>query len=618
MEKHPLHLKNPELQISSDVEHAVERDERKAGEEIPNDPSRRIQSYLDRLEKIFLNEDEDARKRNVDMFRHEIYDALVIKKENFPESFFDLQKKIARERGQAVEEIPQETRDLMINTAIEDQKHSLDVWVDYLTSSDAVYPVWFKYYVWNQIIKLSQFDKERGEFKKRTATTVAPFPDIYREPLAQIADIYERVKDNNKDIEARQQFDRKFPSLYAELTLKSLASSIENREEIVGKWVKYNQNEDGAAEKLFKSLENKGTGWCTAGRSTAETQVKSGDFYVYYTNNSTGEAKQPRIAIRMEGSKTLAEVRGILPHQEVEPLMQDILDEKLKEFGSEADVYRQKVADMRLLTELEKKQQKAVPFTKDELVFLYEIDKPIKSFGYQKDPRIKELLDNRSKERRSDIATILGIENNQVAESLEQLNDSIRVYVGKWEPEVARRAHKNTIIYEEFPKRIAFCQTITIKPNVRTAQDALALLEHHNFPSGEAKEEILKMKFDGHEKSYKLAAFSAKQLFPWAQQGDISMRQIALALGQVGLRLCPGEIIPFLREQYKGEPTDKFEYFQVFDNRPASLSGVAHIFVLKRPDHAGDPRRIDLEIYKTSSDGWDSRVPVDRKYIFSL
>jgi len=41
----------------------------------------------------------------------EIYDALIIKRDNFPESYFELQKRIARERGQAVEEIPENVRE---------------------------------------------------------------------------------------------------------------------------------------------------------------------------------------------------------------------------------------------------------------------------------------------------------------------------------------------------------------------------------------------------------------------------------------------------------------------------------------------------------------------------
>ncbi|OGJ00540.1 hypothetical protein A3I90_00400 [Candidatus Nomurabacteria bacterium RIFCSPLOWO2_02_FULL_41_9] len=66
----------------------------------------------------------------------------------------------------------------------------------------------------------------------------------------------------------------------------------------------------------------------------------SGDFYVYYTNDSSGEPTQPRLAIRMDGDNRIGEVRGILPHQGVEPVMQEALDGKLQEFRGEADAYK--------------------------------------------------------------------------------------------------------------------------------------------------------------------------------------------------------------------------------------------------------------------------------------
>jgi len=227
-EKHPLHLKDSELQKSEEVQSAVNKKGRLDGESVPNDPTPRIEAYMDRLENVFLNPDEKVRERNIDLLRDKIYDQLIIKPENFPDSYFELQKRIARERGQAVEEIPQNTREQMISTAIEDQRASLDNWIDYLTSDDAVYPTWFKYFVWKNVIKLSQFDKERGEFKKRTATTVAPFPDIYREPLAQIADAYLKVKEDNKTLnnkEVKDIFSKNFPSEYA----KQIKKTLENK-----------------------------------------------------------------------------------------------------------------------------------------------------------------------------------------------------------------------------------------------------------------------------------------------------------------------------------------------------------------------------------------------------
>ena len=44
MEKHPLHLKNPELQTSPEVNRAVKRHEDREGEKVPNDPSERLEA----------------------------------------------------------------------------------------------------------------------------------------------------------------------------------------------------------------------------------------------------------------------------------------------------------------------------------------------------------------------------------------------------------------------------------------------------------------------------------------------------------------------------------------------------------------------------------------------
>jgi len=63
---------------------------------------------------------------------------------------------------------------------------------------------------------------------------------------------------------------------------------------------------------LVKSLQGHGTGWCTAGETTTESQLSSGDFYVYYTLDKEGNPTIPRLAVRMEGSQ-IAEIRGVGP-----------------------------------------------------------------------------------------------------------------------------------------------------------------------------------------------------------------------------------------------------------------------------------------------------------------
>lgn len=551
MEKHPLHLKTPELQTSPEVERAVEREERRTGDKIPNSPAERIEAYMDRLENIFLNPDEHMRERNLEMFRDKIYDALIIKRDNFPESYFDLQKRIARERGQAVEEIPQNVREQMKDVAIEDQKASLDAWIDYLASDDAVYPAWFKYFVWKNITKLSQFDKERGEFKKRTDSTVAPYPDIYREPLAQIADIYEKVKEDNKNLkepEIQEVFSKKFPALYAELIQRSLASKIENKEEIRGEWVKYSQGNQKDSEKLFQSLEGKGTGWCTAGRSTAQTQIESGDFYVYYTNDADDEPTQPRLAIRMDGNNKIGEVRGILPHQGVEPLMQEVLDGKLQEFGSEADIYRKKSNDMRLLTEIEKKTKANQPLAKDDLVFLYEINSSIEGFGYQKDPRIQELRNQRNPEE--DMPIIFECAKDQIARNTKEITENTKAYVGEWSIDISQTIRKYPNIehlYESFPEKKIFMQTLETDPAINTPEKAEKELKNKNmYLTDWGKDILYKTEFSKESEIYELVMFTVNQL---GFSNGATTDEIYKRAEDMGLELCPAEVGPHLRLQ---------------------------------------------------------------------
>lgn len=548
MEKHPLHLKTPELQTSPEVQRAVKREELHTGERVPNDPAERIEAYTDRLENIFLNPDERVRERNLEMFRDKIYDALIIKKENFPESYFELQQRIARERGQAVETILPDVREQMMDVAINDQRQSLDAWIDYLTSDDAVYPAWFKYYAWTQITKLSQFDKERGEFKKRTDSTVAPFPDIYREPLAQLCDLYEKVKADNatlKDPELQALFAKKFPSAYAELIQKSLEKSFEGREEIRGSWVKYEQGKHGDAEKLYASLEGKGTGWCTAGLFTAKSQIQRGDFYVYYTNDAGGEPTQPRLAIRMNGTDKIGEVRGILPHQNIEPPLAGTLAEKLQSFGSEADVYCKKAEDMRHVSLLTQKQEKGESFTRDDLVFLYEINDKIEGFGYQKDPRIAELWAQRN--QNEDVSIIFDCTPEQIAHSPKEITNNTKIYIGSLFSSLFYTDIEH--IYSSFPEEKIQKYHIEIggktkeqleqelkDKKVHISSDAQELLKNPDFITSPITEGLFLIQIS--VASLGLASTKIDQIYRNAEW--------------YGLDLCSAEVGPHLRLSYTG------------------------------------------------------------------
>ena len=549
MEKHPLHLKIPELQKSPEVEKAVEKQERLTGENVPNNPNERIEAYMDRLENVFLNPDERVRERNLDMFQDKIYDAFIIKRDQVPESYFELQKRIARERGQTVEEIPADMREQMIDTVIEDQKASLDAWIGYLSSDDAVYPAWYKYFVFRNVVKLSQFDKELGKFKERTDSTVAPFPDIYREPLAQILDVYEKVATDNKalkDPEIQRDFSKKFPTLYADFIQQSLAAQFESKEDATaGEWIKYERGDMSQATKLYDSLQGKGTGWCTAGRSTAETQVESGDFYVYYTHDEQGKPSQPRIAIRMEDDH-IGEVRGILPHQQLEPQMAEILEAKLQEFGSEADTYKKKSRDMRLLTELEKKTAANETLTKDELVFLYEINEPIEGFGYEEDPRVEELRSMR--DAKEDAPIVLGCAPEEIAWKREDITEKSKAYIGPLFKGIFDSGIEH--IYTSFPEGNLHKYSIEI--GGKTKEQLQAGLKEKNIWTSSYADDLFNSKdfeTSSEPEHADLVRLTVEDLgFPRGATTD----EIYAKAGELGLELCPAEVGPQLRLQYTG------------------------------------------------------------------
>ena len=272
-----LHNKVPQLDQSEEVKTSIDKEnrlrkaksdkqedlnieERDSLKAVQNNPEARIEVYMKRLENIFLNKDKSTRDRNLQLLRPHILDAFIIKPEQVPESYFELQKRIARERGQAIDEIPTSVREQMIKTIIEEQTASLDNWMNYLTSSDAVYPTWFKYFAFRNITKLSQFDKERGEYKKRTDSTVAPFPDIYRESLAIVCDELESaIKSADKsNSETRATLDAKFPNLYATETNRSLELSLENRENIEGEWITYHQESTNSHHNNNEDNEDNG------------------------------------------------------------------------------------------------------------------------------------------------------------------------------------------------------------------------------------------------------------------------------------------------------------------------------------------------------------------------
>ncbi|MBU3895905.1 hypothetical protein KKG36_01120, partial [Patescibacteria group bacterium] len=410
-----LEEKYPDLQKSKEVASAVRRQDRRTGEKVVQQPKERIEAYLDRLEEVFNPDNPDKRERRVSILKDKLHDLFVIKPEDIPVSYFNHQRQIAREQGHGDIEITPELRQQLAETIISDQSQSLDAWIDYLGSEDAPYPNWLKYFAFRSITKLSAYDKEKKEFKKRSKGTTAPFPDINREALSYVLDALEksRRKEGATDSEwGKLLKTANFGKLYSHAIETITPASQEERETIRGEWVLFKKGTD--PKPLYESLQGHGTGWCTAGEGVARTQLQAGDFYVFYTKSKKGNI--PRVAIRMQEGE-IAEVRGISADQNLEPVMADVAKEKMKELpGSEK--YEKKEKDMRRLTAIERKCKLTEEITKEDLRFLYEVDGKIEGFGYQEDPRIAELLDQRDK--RKDLAYVFDTDPSKISFTEEE------------------------------------------------------------------------------------------------------------------------------------------------------------------------------------------------------
>ncbi|MFA7133581.1 MAG: hypothetical protein WC122_01220 [archaeon] len=355
----------------------------------------------------------------MDMIRDAFHNEYIIKEEDIPQSYFENQQRIARERGHGNVEIDKEQA---IDVIISDQKSTLDNWTNYILSKDSdSYPMWAKYWAFRSMTKLSSYDKENKSFGTRRKDTVAPFPDLNREALAYVVDAIVKkankenigTEENNPELEKLIQSEN-FGKLYAFAIEKVTPTETNELANTEGEWRKYDQKSDHMP--LVESLQGYGTGWCTAGESTAESQLKNGDFYVFYSKDKEGEYTIPRVAIRMQGSE-IGEVRGIGPNQNLDPYIGEIVNKKLKEFPGGKE-YEKKTGDMQFLTLIEEKQNKNQKLTKEELCFLYELDSKIEGFGYQRDPRIEEIRNKR--DLKNDLSLATGYPKEKITTKQEE------------------------------------------------------------------------------------------------------------------------------------------------------------------------------------------------------
>ena len=389
---------------------------RKQNEKLPGkNNERRNFAYLSRLDNMV--------EKHGDALEQKLWAAsaenLVMDYEDIPDAYWRQQEQILRDNGQG-RELSRDEKETLAEDLIEKQRESINTWSNYLGDKDCPYPLWFKVYAFDGVSKMGLINKETKEFEKRDKTTVASFPTLNPEVLAKVyRNINEFYGVDKEDWLAQHPDDEKlvslvksgnFPKLYAKelFETKTIIKTPEKPEDIEGDWFTYQLGDE---DELSKAAE--GTGWCIADPNVAHNYLEYGN-YGHSTNEGTDEESSSKAkfiifklkapnspdgystngvaSIRLDPDGMVTEVSGLNEGQAIEDSLIPTVKEKVLSLPGGKE-FLQKFEDKQTLIRLDHKLQKGEDLTKEELSFLYELDRPIATLDTynDEDPRITEL-----------------------------------------------------------------------------------------------------------------------------------------------------------------------------------------------------------------------------------
>ena len=389
---------------------------RKQNEKLPGkNNERRNFAYLSRLDNMV--------EKHGDALEQKLWAAsaenLVMDYEDIPDAYWKQQEQILRDNGQG-RELSRGEKENLAEDLIEKQRESINTWSNYLGDKDCPYPLWFKIYAFDGVSKMGLINKETKEFEKRDKSTVASFPILNPEVLAKVyRNINEFYGVDREDWLAQHPDDEKlvslvksgnFPKLYAKelFETKTIIKTPEKPEDIEGDWFTYQLGDEN---ELAKAAE--GTGWCIADPNVAHNYLEYGNyghsrkeeadeessskakfiiFKLKTPNSPDGYSTNGVASIRLDPDGKVTEVSGLNEGQAIEDSLITTVKEKVLSLPGGKE-FLQKFEDKQTLIKLDHKLQNGEDLTKEELSFLYELDRPIATLDTynSKDPRITEL-----------------------------------------------------------------------------------------------------------------------------------------------------------------------------------------------------------------------------------
>ena len=400
---------------------------------------RRNFAYLSRLDRMI--------EKHGDKVEQKLWAAsaenVVMDYEDIPEAYWKQQEQILRDNGQG-RELSRYEKEILAEDLIDKQRQSITSWANYLGDKNCPYPLWFKVYAFDGISKMSNtLNLDDADYNRRDNTTALSFPKLNAEILAkvyrQINDFYGVDKENwlaqHSDDEKLVSLVKSanFPKLYAKelVDTKVILKTPERTEDIHGDWFEYKLGDE---EEIASLAE--GTRWCVVDPNVAHNYL----VYGYYSNsreddddqiekteakfiifrledpNSPGVfASNGSASIRLDPDGIVDEISGLNDGQAVEDALVPIVKEKALSLPG-GEKYLQKFDDKQTLIKLDNKMKEGEDLTKEELSFLYELDRPIATLDTYniEDPRIPELKEKYSIE----YAVEKGVDANKLVSSL--------------------------------------------------------------------------------------------------------------------------------------------------------------------------------------------------------
>ena len=401
---------------------------------------RRNFAYLSRLDRIV--------EKHGDALEQKLWAAsaenLVMDYEDIPDAYWKQQEQILRDNGQG-RELSEYEKEILAEDLIDKQRQSITSWANYLGDKNCPYPTWFKVYAFDGISKMSNaLNLDDADYNRRDNTTALSFPKLNAEILAkvyrQINDFYGVDKENWL---AQYSDDEKlvslvksanFPKLYAKelVDTKVILKTPERTEDVHGDWFEYKLGDE---EEIASLAE--GTRWCVVDPNVAHNYLVYGEYghsrSTWSDKESNSKAKfiifrledpnSPGIfasngsaSVRLDPDGKVAEISGLDEGQAVEDALVPIVKEKALSLPG-GEKYLQKFDDKQTLIRLDKKMEKGEDLTKEELSFLYELDRPIATLDTynEEDPRIPELKEKYGIE----YALEKGVDANKMVASLD-------------------------------------------------------------------------------------------------------------------------------------------------------------------------------------------------------